>query len=239
MAQRRPPHSGRVSYEQDLINRGVDPITGEEITEMVYGKKGKWVPVTAKSTASTPESGENADENSGNTSPTTPSDSQAEAEAEYKEIEYNTLQGDISVIPTLKTMKLKVGDTVTLKGIGKYLSGQYFISNIKRSLSDNGYSQTMTLIKTGFGDSLKKPSSNEDSTKRTTEIKKTATDFKVGDKVKIVGDDAIYSNADEGVRVPDCVKEQTLTVDSVSSDGTRVRLQPIWSWTYTKFIQKV
>ena len=65
------------------------------------------------------------------------------------------------------------------------------------------------------------------------------TSFTVGDKVKIVGDDAVYSNASDGVKVPDWVKEQILTIDALSSDGTRARLNPIWSWTYTKFLQKV
>ena len=56
--------------------------------------------------------------------------------------------------------------------------------------------------------------------------------------MKIVGD-AVYSNAHDGVKVPEWVKKKTLTVDGISKDGTRVRLMPIWSWTYIKYVQKV
>ena len=163
------------------------------------------------------------------------SDTQSKTEKEYKEIEYNTLEGEVGVVPTSDTVKIKVGNTVILKGVGNYLSGLYYVSGVNRVISADGYSQTLTLIKTGFGDSLKKPSpvASDDT------VKKSEASYSVGDKVKIVGDSAVYSNADDGVPVPGWVKEQELTVDAVSSDGTRVRLMPIWSWTYVKYIQKV
>lgn len=167
-----------------------------------------------------------------------PSTAQTQAESEYIETEYNTLQGELSIVPTDNSLKIKVGDTIKLKGVGKYLSGLYFVSEIKRTIGSDGYTQTLTVIKTGFGDSLKKPSQT-DTTTRSEEVSKTSGNFKVGDKVKIVGDDAVYSNASDGVKVPDWVKEQILTIDALSSDGTRARLNPIWSWTYTKFLQKV
>lgn len=166
------------------------------------------------------------------------SPAQVQAESEYIEVEYNTLQGELSIVPTDNSLKIKVGDTIKLKGVGKYLSGLYFVSEIKRTIGSDGYNQTLTVIKTGFGDSLKKPSQT-DTTTRSEEVPKTSGDFKVGDKVKIVGDDAVYSNASDGVKVPDWVKEQILTIDALSDDGTRARLNPIWSWTYTKFLQKV
>ena len=65
------------------------------------------------------------------------------------------------------------------------------------------------------------------------------TSFAKGDSIKIVGDGAVYSNASAGVKVPNWVKQKTLTVQQVSSDGTRVLLQPINSWTYVKYVQKV
>ena len=165
-------------------------------------------------------------------------DSKGSAEKEYIDIEYNTLVGEMRLTATESSIKIKVGDTIQLEGVGKYLSGLYFVSEVKRDLNkSDGYSQTITVIKTGFGNSLKK-SQDPDST-RLDEVDKSAGDFKVGDKVKIVGSDAVYSNADEGVKVPDWVKQQTLTVEAVSSDGTRVRLNPIFSWTYTKYVQKV
>ena len=48
-----------------------------------------------------------------------------------------------------------------------------------------------------------------------------------------------YSNASEGVWVPKWVTQKVHTVDGVSSDGKRVRLKEIWSWTYVKFLKKV
>ena len=63
--------------------------------------------------------------------------------------------------------------------------------------------------------------------------------FKVGDKVKIVGDNATYANAYDGVKVPNWVKQQVLTVDAISSDGNRARVNPIWSWTYVKYLKLV
>lgn len=174
-------------------------------------------------------------------SSTEESATKSSADKEYREIEYNTLTGELSVIPCSDTIKIRVGNTVKVKGIGKYLSGLYFVTNIKRTISGDGYSQTLTLIKTGFGDSLKQAQSDTPETvkPRESEVEKNSSPFNVGDKVKIVGDSATYANASDGVKVPDWVKQQVLTVDSVSKDGTRVRLQPIFSWTYAKFVQKV
>ena len=175
---------------------------------------------------------------------TTPTqvDSKTQAEKEYIEIELNTLVGEVNVVPSKKSIKLKVNNTVTISGVGSYLSGDYFISAIKRSISrDSGYSQSMTVIKNGFGDKLKQPkvesSSTTPETNRQDPVEKSAPAFKVGDTVKIVGD-AIYSNAHEGVKVPEWVKKQTLTIKQISSDGARALLMPITSWTYIKFLQK-
>lgn len=176
-------------------------------------------------------------------------DSKTDAEKEYIDIEFNTLTGEISLLPTKENMKLKVGDTINLKGVGKYLSGLYFISEIKRTLSnDGGYSMSITVYKNGFGDSLKSSSSATNtspppaSTGRPPQAdtnKNVVTNaIKVGSKVKIIGD-AIYSNAHEGVKVPEWVKNQTLTVDALSEDGNRARLDPIFSWTYIKYLKIV
>lgn len=177
------------------------------------------------------------------TSPDSDSDSKKEAEKEYIDIEFNTLTGEISVIPTKQNIKIKAGDTIQLNGVGKYLSGLYFVSEIKRTLNqDGGYTQSMTLYKNGFGEKLKVyiPSNPSDDGRPDvvdTSSNVVNTKFKIGDKVKIVGDDAVYSNAHEGVKVPDWVKSQTLVIDAISNDGQRARLNPIWSWTYIKYLQ--
>jgi hypothetical protein len=174
-------------------------------------------------------------------------DSKTKAEKEFIEIEYNTLTGDMILKISKKTIKIKVNDTISIQGIGKYLSGLYYVESIRRQIyKTSGYSHSLTVIKTGFGDSMKSSSTavsvpiTETNVARPEEVKPISPPkLKVGDSVKIVGANAVYSNADDGVRVPDWVKTKVLTIDAVSKDETRVRLQPIWSWTYTKFIQRV
>lgn len=202
----------------------------------VWEKKSLIVPTTPDSpkVQTTP-----SNTSTGNSSPSKV-DSKAEADKKYIETEFNTLTGELSLTPSKKSLRIKVNDTVEISGVGSYLSGKYFVSAVKRSLTkDGGYSQTLTVMKNGFGDSLKKPKESSDKTNREDAVSKSATSFKVGDSVKIVGNDAVYSNASEGVKVPAWVKQKTLTVKQVSSDGARVLLMPIFSWTYVKYVQKV
>ena len=164
-------------------------------------------------------------------------DSKTAAQKEYIEVEFNTLTGDLTLTSTEKSIRIKVNDTIKVEGLGKYLSGLYFVTSIKRTLNkDSGYTHTLSLLKNGFGSSLKK--AQEPVETRKAEVPKPSPEIKVGDSVKIVGD-AVYSNAHDGVKVPEWVKKKTLTVDGISKDGTRVRLMPIWSWTYIKYVQKV
>ena len=76
-------------------------------------------------------------------------------EKKYNYIEINTLSGTLNFIVTEETIKLKAGDTVKLKGLGSYLSGDYYVQDLTRQISSNGYSHSATLIKTDFGKSLK------------------------------------------------------------------------------------
>lgn len=166
-------------------------------------------------------------------------DSKKKADKEYIEAEFNVLTGELKITPTEKSIRIKVNDTVKVEGLGQYLSGLYFVSAISRTLNkDSGYSHSLTLIKNGFGSSVKKAQSSED-TPRKEEVSNKSSEFKVGDSVKIVGDSAVYSNAHDGVKVPAWVKKKTHTIRQVNKDGTRVLLREINSWTYTKFIQKV
>lgn len=166
-------------------------------------------------------------------------DSKKKADKEYIEAEFNVLTGEMKLTPTEKSICIRVNDTVKIDGLGKNLSGLYFVSSISRTLSkDNGYSHSFSLIKNGFGDTLKKVSSLEDETRKG-EVSKQVPELKIGDSVKIVGDDAVYSNAHDGVKVPAWVKKRTLTVHNISADSMRVLLMPINSWTYIKYVQKV
>lgn len=168
------------------------------------------------------------------------SDSKTGAEKQYIDIEFNTLVGDMTLIPTKENMKIHTNNTIELRGVGKYLSGLFFVSEVKRTLDANsGYTLSIGLYRNGFGDSLKK--AQDFNSSRPTQVDNSQNivqgHFKVGDKVRIVGENAVYSNAHEGVKVPNWVKTQILTIDALSEDGQRARLNPIWSWTYIKFLQ--
>lgn len=230
-------------------------------TKMVYDPKKKtWVPQTTNdvstnegvsistgSTTSTTPATPSVVVSTGTNSPTsskvtTQTNTKAASDKQLIENEYNTLEGELEVVPCLEAMKLKVNDTIQILGIGNFLSGRYFVSKIERILdSDSGLTIRITVIKTGFGDSLKAPviQENTDTNGRPEEVEKSTSTFKVGDKVKIVGDNAVYSNAHDGVKIPEWVKKQTHTICEISKDNTRVLLKEIFSWTYTKYIQKV
>lgn len=222
---------------------------------MVYDpSQQKWVPTTNDSSGGvvnsptpspTPTGGGNTSTSS--TPPTSSSsktqvNSSGKANREQAVLEYNTLEGEVTLRARVGVLKIKENSTIELDGVGSYLSGKYFVSGVSYSLDANsGFSMSCTLVKTGFGDSVKSGgnvASNEQGSKEVLE-KSEDVSYSKGDSVNIVGDDATYSNSDAGVRVPNWVKQKTLTVQEVSSDGTRVLLQPINSWTYTKYIQKV
>lgn len=101
------------------------------------------------------------------------------AEQEANDIEINILVGQLSFIATEDTIKIRAGDTVTLRGIGQYLSGKYYVKEMHRQISERGYSHNATLIKTDFGESLKptvkKASSNSGSVPVATTTKKEVT----------------------------------------------------------------
>lgn len=122
-------------------------------------KTGKWTKKTTntggggnskKPSGSTSNSGGNLTSTNSNKNSSTGS-----TEKKYNYIEINTLSGTLNFIVTEETIKLKAGNTVKLKGLGSYLSGNYYVQDITRQISSNGYSHSATLIKTDFGKSLK------------------------------------------------------------------------------------
>lgn len=215
---------------------------GSRPNEFVYDyKTGTWKEqVSPQSTTPAPKSDStppSSTPNSSSNSGSSKVDSKKKADKQYIYTEFNTLSGELVLTSTEKSIRIKVNDTIKIVGLGKYLSGLYFVESIRRTLNkDTGYTHTLTLFKNGFGDSLKKKQSETET--RKSEVSKRPADFKVGDTVRIVGDKATYSNAHEGVKVPAWVKKKDLTIKQISEDGSRVRLMPINSWTYTSNIQK-
>ena len=104
-----------------------------------------------------PSSGSGGNMTSSNSNPNS---STGSAEKKYNTIEYNILTGQLKFIATKETIKLTAGDTVKLNGLGKYLSGLYFVQDVTRQISKEGYSHSATVIKTDFGNSLKKTSTS-------------------------------------------------------------------------------
>jgi hypothetical protein len=173
------------------------------------------------------------------------SKAQEEADKAALQAVMNTLNGDMGVIPLDDAiMGLKAGDTVKASGLGKYLSGRYFVRAVKRSITAEGYAQALTVTKTGFGDYIKMPinieAPQDESRQSPSEIEKApeGKDFSPGSKVKIIAPDAVYAGASAGAKVPEWVKGKTHTVSKVSDDGSAALLKEINSWVYTKYIAR-
>ena len=114
---------------------------------------GEWTRSVSEDTSNSGDSGSSGN-NLTSTDPNKDSSTGA-VEKQYNNIELNTLEGSLSFVATEETIQLKVGDTVKIEGIGKYLSGDYYVKELVRQISSNGYEHTATLIKTDFGKSLK------------------------------------------------------------------------------------
>ena len=127
----------------------------QRVGSMIFDPElGKWVdssnlPSVSVPTVTTPST----------SNPNSEVDSKGEADREYIEQEYNTLEGDLAVIPNDKTIRIQTGDTVSLTGFGKVLSGKYYVSGVKRTITrDEGYSNSLTVMNNGFSDGFKIPS---------------------------------------------------------------------------------
>lgn len=141
----------------------------------------KWEKVGDNSSSSQDKSGSSGSSSSGSSSSSsskggggssnlTASDSSSDSsvgatEKEYNNIEINTLEGTLNFIVTKQTIKLKAGNTVKLKGLGKYLSGKYYVKEVNRQISSDGYSHSAVLIRTDYGKKLKIKGKNTKKTK--------------------------------------------------------------------------
>lgn len=126
-------------------------------SEVAYDKdkkewyiKSVYYPKTSDTTDSTPNSG------SDSLYSTDADSSSGQVLKEDNTIEYNTLEGTLEYIINENSVKITAGDTIVLKGFGKYLSGKYYVQDVTRSFSASGFSISATVINPDFSDSLKK-----------------------------------------------------------------------------------
>lgn len=114
----------------------------------------------------------NSNNNSGGSSTTTPfiesagtdigdanlvpeyTDTNSDEAKDYIEEERSTIEGDMEVLTPNPHLKAK--KTVQLKGVGKALSGRYYVEKVTHTFDSNGYSQKVSVSKGGFGDYIKK-----------------------------------------------------------------------------------
>ena len=158
-----------------------------------------------------------------------------DANKNFTSEELTYLTGDAEVEPNSVTLSTKSGNTVNLVGLGKYLSGLYFVTETSKEISTSGLTLKYSVLKNGFGSTLKPYS---ESSSETVDVLSTVN-ISVGDTVKFIeGVDAVYSNASDNVKVPDWVKKSYYTVSKLSDDGQKALLKEIVSWTYTKYLQK-
>lgn len=159
-----------------------------------------------------------------------------EADKQMIAVEQKTLTGEVVLRPFQNCLGLQICDTVIINGVGNYLSGLYYISGIKRTLSAEGFSQNLTVLKNGFGDSLKLPDSAlqlqnpEDEPLQLSAAKPIET----GSTVRICDWAAKWGGEDEGVIVPAWIKDEELVVEQI--DGEMCFLQPIGKWIHISYL---
>lgn len=143
-----------------------DPSTGKWTSSGSSGSSGSSSTSNNGGSNKKPSSSSGSSKPSGNkggnmsASNSNPQSSVGSAEKKYNTIEYNILEGQLKFIATKETIRLTAGDTVRINGIGKYLSGLYYVQDVTRQISQDGYSHSATLIKTDFGNSLKDTSTS-------------------------------------------------------------------------------
>ena len=79
-----------------------------------------------------------------------------DAKTKAKKFTYKNLEGDLVLIPTKKCFQIFAGMTVHIQGIGKWLSGFYYVTSRKVTISGGGaMTINLKVERTKFGDSLK------------------------------------------------------------------------------------
>ena len=86
--------------------------------------------------------------------------SKSSKKANQKLEEIISLEGELVLRMNTKTVRIRIGDTVKLEGLGPYLSGLYYVTTVSKTLDGSGYNQTLSVMKMNTGKTLKEVSTN-------------------------------------------------------------------------------
>ena len=156
---------------------------------------GKWESIGGSGGSDSSKSSKSSSKSSGKDSSSTSNDgnkdsSSSKAKEKCNEIDYYNLQGTLNYIATQSTIKITAGDTITINGLGKYLSGKYYVVSVKRTIDSSGYSHSAEVVRMNFGSNKTTTSSKDTSKKK--EQAKTKTTQKT---YTVVKGDCLYSIA--------------------------------------------
>lgn len=73
----------------------------------------------------------------------------------YKKVQVNILTGEMNVRPSTKTLRIRCGQTVRVRGLGKFLNGGYFIVGRRLTVSDQGIGLVLSVNRPRFRDTIK------------------------------------------------------------------------------------
>ena len=122
--------------------------SAEEVDKKVYSN-------SSSENSNSASSKENLD-STPNAQDTTGLNVTTDAQTKAKKFEFKNLQGELELTPTMKNFNIVRGSTIHLSGVGKYLSGFYFVTARTVSVSNGGaLTIQLKVVKTKFGDSLK------------------------------------------------------------------------------------
>lgn len=126
--------------------------SAEEVDKKVYANGNSSYENTDNSATSSKE----ASDATPNAQDTTGLNVTTDAQTKAKKFEFKNLQGELELTPTMKNFNIVRGSTIHLTGVGKYLSGFYFVTARTISVSNGGaLTIKLKVVKTKFGDSLK------------------------------------------------------------------------------------
>lgn len=152
------------------------------------------------------------DSDTPNAQDTTGLNVKTDAKTKAKKFEFKNLQGELELTPTLKNFNIVRGSTIHLTGVGKYLSGFYFVTTRTISVSSSGaLTIKLKVVKTKFGDSLK-------GEKPLPEVKTIDTMESVDGESSSSGSSSSSSSSDVGAEEPSYTYSDGTPVGGGNSD---------------------